>query len=77
MKKAYVQSYLAVFAQEEDDGYSVSVPALPGCFSQGDTFEEAQRNIRAAIRLYLKDEDADAKRNLRAPRQEIVASVTV
>lgn len=77
MKKARIQSYLAVFEQEEDGGYSVSVPALPGCFSQGDTFEEAQKNIRAAIRLYLKGDDAEATRYWRSPRQEIVTSVTV
>ena len=77
MRKARIQSYLAVFAQEEDGGYSVSVPALPGCFSQGDTFEDAQKNIRAAIRLYVKDTRADEQRFLRSPRQEIVAPVTV
>lgn len=77
MKQARVHSYLAVFAQEEDGGYSVSVPALPGCFSQGDTFEEAQKNIRAAIRLYLKDDDTETTKYLRSPRQEIVTSVTV
>lgn len=36
-----------------DEGISVSVPALPGCWSQGDTEEEALANIRDAIREYL------------------------
>lgn len=76
MKKARAHSYLAVFTQEEDGGYSASVPALPGCFSQGDTFEEAQKNIRTAIRLYLKD-DTETTKYLRSPRQEVVTSVTV
>lgn len=39
----------------EDGGYSVSVPALPGCHTQGDTLEEALANAREAIRLYLED----------------------
>ena len=34
-------------------GYSVSCPMLPGCFSQGDTFDEALANIQIAIREWL------------------------
>ena len=37
----------------DSDGYSVSCPMLPGCFSQGDTFEEALANIQIAIREWL------------------------
>jgi predicted RNase H-like HicB family nuclease len=36
-----------------DEGISVSVPALPGCWSEGDTEEEALANIRDAIQEYL------------------------
>ena len=36
-----------------DEGYSASVPALPGCWSEGDTEEEALANIADAIREYL------------------------
>ncbi len=46
---------VVIFEQEKDGGYSVSVPFLPGCFSQGDTFEDALKNIREAISLYLED----------------------
>lgn len=42
-----------VFEREPDGGYSVHVPALPGCASQGDTFDEADSNIQEAIKLYL------------------------
>lgn len=38
-----------------EGGFTVSVPALPGCFSEGDTKAEALRNIREAILLYLED----------------------
>lgn len=51
------RNFIILFEQEEDGGFSVSVPSLPGCFSQGDTFEVAMKNIRAAVRLYLKDAD--------------------
>jgi predicted RNase H-like HicB family nuclease len=36
-----------------DEGISVNVPALPGCWSEGDTEEEALDNIKDAIREYL------------------------
>ncbi len=36
-----------------EEGYSVSVPGLPGCWSQGTTEQEAVENIREAIREYL------------------------
>jgi len=39
----------------EDGGYSVSVPTLPGCHTQGETLEEALANAREAIRLYIDD----------------------
>ncbi len=35
-------------------GYSVSVPSLPGCYSQGETLEEALANIREAAELWLE-----------------------
>ncbi len=38
----------------EDRGYAVHCPALPGCYSQGDTREEAIDNIREAIEAYLE-----------------------
>ncbi len=43
-----------VLTLEESGGFSVSVPALPGCTSQGDTREEALGMIREAIELYLE-----------------------
>jgi len=39
--------------QRSEEGYSVSVPGLPGCWSQGATEAEAIENIRDAIREYL------------------------
>ena len=40
-----------------DEGYSVSVPGLPGCWSQGATEEEALQNIQNAIQEYLAVRD--------------------
>ena len=53
MKKKKILQYYAVFQEEDDGGFSVWVPSLPGCCSQGDTLEEATNNIREAIELYL------------------------
>jgi len=39
--------------RSSEEGYSVSVPGLPGCWSQGATEAEALENIREAIRDYL------------------------
>ena len=47
--------YTVVLEQEEDGGYVVSVPALPGCVSQADTRPQALKNIREAIELYVED----------------------
>jgi predicted RNase H-like HicB family nuclease len=38
---------------ESEEGFSVSVPGLPGCWSQGESEEEALRNIQDAIQEYL------------------------
>lgn len=43
----------------EDGGYTVEVPSLPGCISEGDIVEEAMENIRDAIRGYIEALEAD------------------
>jgi len=46
--------YSVVVHDAEEGGYWVEVPALPGCYSQGQTVEEALENVREAIELYLE-----------------------
>lgn len=48
-----------VLEPSEDGGYTVTVPALPGCISEGDTRENAIKNIREAITLYLEPIETD------------------
>jgi predicted RNase H-like HicB family nuclease len=43
-----------VLEKSEEGGYTVFVPSLPGCISEGDTRDEAIANIREAIELYLE-----------------------
>jgi antitoxin HicB len=49
-----IHRYRVMLEPEEEDGYAVWVPALPGCVSQGETPEEALANIREAIQCYLE-----------------------
>ena len=46
-----------VFEPSDEGGYTVYIPSLPGCVSEGDTLEEARENIREAIGLYLEPTD--------------------
>jgi len=49
------QLTLPIVIEADTDGYFVSCPALQGCYSQGDTYEEAVENIKDAIRLHIED----------------------
>jgi predicted RNase H-like HicB family nuclease len=65
-----------VLHPEEDGGFSVSVPSMPGCYSQGDNREEALANIREAAELWQEVQDEKAIRksqmdNAEALLQEI------
>jgi len=48
-----ILKYTAVFEPAEEGGYVVSVPALPGCHTQGETIEEAKSMAKDAIGGYL------------------------
>ncbi len=48
-----------ILEPSEEGGYTVTVPSLPGCISEGETREEALENIREAIELYLEQVEDD------------------
>jgi predicted RNase H-like HicB family nuclease len=48
-----------VLEPSDEGGFTVYVPSLPGCVSEGDTEDEALKNIREAIELYLEPVDDD------------------
>ena len=58
-----------ILEKSEEGGYTVFVPSLPGCISEGDTREQAIANIKEAIELYLElvPDDSDF-----APRGEVI-----
>ncbi len=61
MKTAHSYRFPIVLEKDEH-GYFVSCPALQGCYSQGDTYEEALANIQDAIRLHVEDRLAEKER---------------
>jgi len=61
---------------DENGGYVVSCPSLPGCYSQGATIEEALKNIKEAIALCLEDMVAEGK-HVPNPSDSIIATVMV
>ncbi len=52
---------LPIIVEGDGDGYFVTCPALQGCYSQGDTYEEAIANIKDAIRLHIEDRMAEGE----------------
>jgi predicted RNase H-like HicB family nuclease len=48
-----MMNYEVVLIPAEEGGYTIVAPALPGCISEGDTEEEALKNIRDAIQGWL------------------------
>ena len=70
--------YTVVLQRESDGGYVATVPALPGCVSQGDTRAEVLKNIEEAIELYLEDvRDAGEAIPVESDREyvEVIASL--
>jgi len=51
--------FKVVLEPSEEGGYTAYVPALPGCISEGETIEEALKNIKEAIGLYLEPVEDD------------------
>ena len=61
---------------EEAGGFVVSCPSLPGCYSQGDTIEEALKNIEEAILLCLEDM-REQNQPIPNPTQTLIGSVAI
>ena len=56
-----LKKFRVILEQNELGGYTVTVPLLPGCISEGDTKEEALANIKEAIELYIESLKADGE----------------
>lgn len=54
--KTYMKEYFykVIIEPQEEGGFTAYVPKLPGCVSEGDTYEETLKNIHEAMELYLE-----------------------
>lgn len=77
MQSVNVLTYTVFFEKASEGGYVAFVPALPGCASQGDTFEEATKNIKDAISGYLSVLREDHDEILIEEKEHIAATVMV
>ena len=71
-----VLDFKVLLEPDEDGGYVVACPSLPGCYSQGETVSEALANIREAIELCLEDMEANGEA-IPDPSGTLVGSVVV
>jgi predicted RNase H-like HicB family nuclease len=72
LDRRYGTMHIKVILEPSDEGgYTATVPALPGCISEGNTREEALENIREAIELYLEPVEDDAIFAVNAEQIEI------
>lgn len=60
-------TFTVVLVPQPEGGYFVECPSLPGCYTQGDTREEALANIREAIELALEDMKETGEQPLKLP----------
>ena len=63
------RSFTVIFEKEEEGGYHVFCPTLPGCHTQSETIDEGVQNIREAIQLYI---ESLAEDGLPVPREDIL-----
>lgn len=76
MKTERIYDFTVIFQPAIEGGYIVSVPALPGCFTQGETLDEAKSMAEEAIVLYVESL-IDAGEAVPEDRGEFVGRVQV
>lgn len=67
-RSAKVLSFSVLYEEAPEGGYVVYVPSLPGCHTQGETIEEAEKNVKEAISLYLESARSHKEKVPRGPR---------
>ena len=71
-----LQRFTVVIEADETGGYYAVCPTLPGCYSQGETLEDAKQNVREAIQCHLESLLKDGE-PLPVEREEFVGTVQV
>ncbi len=72
-----ILKYDVIFEEQEVGGYTATVPSLPGCISEGDTFEEAKINIAEAITAYLESLAIDGEEIPNPDMNIFIGKITV
>jgi predicted RNase H-like HicB family nuclease len=62
--------HVAIVIEKDKGGYFAYTPELQGCYTQGDTFKDALKNLKDAVRLHIEDRTAN---NEPLPSSEIVS----
>lgn len=72
-----MRTYTILVEPEETGGYSVIVPALPGCFTRGETVEQCQERAVEAIAVHIEGLEADGEPVPEETQQPQLLTVTV
>lgn len=76
MDKSKTKLITVIYEPAEEGGYVAYAPSLPGCNTQGDTLEEAEKNITEAVGLYL-EEIIESKQVEQSKSSPLIGSVLV
>ncbi|UCG71012.1 MAG: type II toxin-antitoxin system HicB family antitoxin [Thermoplasmata archaeon] len=68
--------YKVILEPDVDGGYVVTCPSFQGCYSQGETIDEALENIKEAILLCIEEAEAEGEK-IPDPSNSLIATVTV
>ncbi len=71
-----MREYTVILHPAEEGGYWVDVPTLPGCYSQGETEDEALVRIREAIEAHLEGLQADGQ-EIPSERELVIRKVEI
>ncbi len=77
MQSANILTYTVLFERATEGGYIASVPLLPGCMTQGETFEEARENVKDAMQSYISVLKEDGEAVPVEHEEHIAATVSV
>jgi len=78
LKKLLKDRKLPVLLEKDEDGYYiVECPLFSGCYSQGRTMDEALRNIKEVIELYLEEKDNQERVELYTPQEVSLHAISI
>ena len=72
-----ILEYDVIFEEATEGGFTAYAPSLPGCISEGDTFEETKKNITEAISAYLESVAKDGKELIVADKHSFIGKILI